>query len=88
MQRALELVVNKKISGVSLNGYPRTYRLGGAFGNYIQMTNAELAETPVAVYQDRLKAFKTYVESVETGLTVDISDAYRKNLTECPIIQD
>ncbi len=85
MQRATELVIDKTIAGSSLEGYPRTYRLCDPFGNQVAMTNVELAEIPLVDYQSRLSAFKEYVESVETGVTINLDGAYRENLTECPI---
>ena len=85
MQRATELMIDKTIAGGSLEGYPRTYRLGDSFGNHVAMTNIQLSEMPIVDYQSRLAAFKTYVESVETGVTINLDGAYRENLTECPI---
>lgn len=87
MQRATELMIDKTIAGSSLEGYPRTYRLGDSFGNHIAMTNVQLAEMPIVDYQSRLAAFKTYVESIENGVIIELEDAYRENLTECPINQ-
>nr|DAK33488.1 MAG TPA: hypothetical protein [Caudoviricetes sp.] len=85
MQRATELTINKTVGGSSISGYPRIYRLGDAFGTYSTMTNQELAEAKTEDYRARLAAFKTYVESIEIGIPIDLSEAYRENLTACPI---
>lgn len=85
MQRATELTVNKTVAGSNVSGYPHVYKLGDSFGNYVTMTSQELAEMPVDGYQARLTAFKTYVESIEIGISIDLSEAYRENLTACPI---
>lgn len=85
MQRATELVVNKKIGGVDANGYPRTYRLYDGFGSYVSVTKDALVTMPVNGYKERLMAFRLYVEAIEVGITLDISGAYKKNLTACPL---
>jgi len=85
MQRATELSIDKTVAGSSVSGYPRVYKLGDSFSNYATMTNQELAEMPVELYKERLTAFKTYVESIEVGVSIDLSEAYRENLTACPI---
>lgn len=85
MQRATELVVEKKIDGISAEGYPHTYRLYDEFDAYPSIEKKTLATILPAEYMKRLEAFKRYVESVEIGVEVDISEAYRENLTACPI---
>lgn len=85
MQRATELVVEKKIDGVNAEGYPHTYRLYDEFGSYLALEKRALATILPGDYMKRLEEFKKYVESVETGVAVDTTEAYRKNLTECPI---
>lgn len=85
MQRATELTVNKKIGGVTDSGYPRVYRLYEAFGNYTGVSVGELSEISIEKYKARLEAFKTYVESIEMGVSVDTSFAYRENHLSCPI---
>ena len=85
MQRATELTVSKEVGGANVTGYPRTYKLGDSFANNAAMTSKELAEISIELYQARLSAFKTYVESIEIGISIDLSEAYRENLTACPI---
>ena len=85
MQRATELTVTKKIGNVTVNGYPKVYKVADAFGNYVAITTDELAKLTVAEYQARLAAFKAYVEGVEAGVVVNLDEAYVKNLTACPI---
>lgn len=75
----------KKIYGVNAEGYPRTYRLYDEFGVYPSIDKSILAAILPAEYMKRLEAFKRYVESVEIGIEVDVSEAYRENLTACPI---
>lgn len=87
MQRATELVVEKKIDGISVEGYPHTYRLYDEFDVYPGVEKKTMATILPSEYIKRLEAFKKYVESIETGVTVDISEAYRENLTVCPINQ-
>lgn len=85
MQRATELVVKKIIDGKYAEGYPRVYRLYDEFGKYPSVTKTRLAELSVDDFIKRLEAFKKYVESIEIGVQVDTSEAYRENTTECPI---
>lgn len=84
-QRAAELTVNKTVGGQSIEGYPRIYRIIDAFSNYSNITLNELATMAIAEYQQRLSDFKRYVENIEVGVIVSISDAYRENLGSCPI---
>ena len=83
MQRASTLTIKKKVGDVT--EYTHTYSLLSAFGIYTSITLSELGLLSVSDFQARLAAFKTYVESVELGLTVDTTNAYRENLTACPI---
>jgi hypothetical protein len=83
MQRASTLTIEKKVGDVT--EYTHTYSLLSAFGIYTSITLSELGLLSVSDFQARLAAFKTYVESVELGLTVDTTNAYRENLTACPI---
>lgn len=83
MQRASTLTIEKKVGDVT--EYTHTYSLLSAFGIYTSITLSELGLLSVSDFQARLAAFKTYVESVELGLTVDTTNAYRENLTDCPI---
>ena len=87
MERATQLVVDKKVGGVSLSGFPHRYNLLDTFGNYIAVTRQELATMPVNTYRTRLSAFKAYIEAIETGISVDTTSAYRENTTTCPYIK-
>lgn len=82
-ERATTLTVVKSVGGVQI--YSHVYSLLSAFSTYPAITSTECAELSVANYTARLAAFKTYVESVEVGFTVDTTSAYRDNLTACPI---
>lgn len=84
MQRAVALTVDKTIGGVSVNGYPKVYKMA-AFGVLPEKSETELAQMPVEEYMDRLAAFQEYVQGIETGITVDGDGAYTRNLTSCPI---
>lgn len=85
MERATELVVDKRVGGNSIAGYPKLYKVYDSFSNYPAISKDEIAQIYKESYLARLAAFKTFVESVETGVNVDLSDTYRENLTACPI---
>lgn len=87
MERATQLVVDKKVGGISLSGFPHRYSLLDTFGNYAAVTRQELATMPVNTFKTRLSAFKVYVETIETGISVDTTGAYRENTTTCPYIK-
>lgn len=86
MQRATELVLDKRVGGNSIAGYPKVYRLCDGFQSMPSVDKEKIAQMSQESYLARLGAFKIFVESIETGLTVNTSDAYRENLTTCPII--
>nr|WP_320037195.1 hypothetical protein [uncultured Bacteroides sp.] len=83
MQRATSLTVVKTVGGVQI--YSRIYNLLSSFSTYVAITANDCARLSVADYTDRLTAFKTYVESIEIGLTVNTASAYVENTTACPI---
>ena len=85
MQRAVEFVVTKKINDEVAEGYPHTYSLKQAFGNYQEVTENQLAQMLIGDYKARLSAFKTYVESVDMGAVVDKESAYSENTGLCPL---
>lgn len=94
-QRSLTMTVSKTVAGYVVDGYPRIYYGRNEFTYngtvYAAITPLGLATIPVAIYEARLAAFKSYVEQVELGLDVDEStvvgsEAYRENLTACPIL--
>lgn len=84
MQRATQLVVDKKVGGASLFGYPRTYSFLDTFGNYIALSRQQLAALSITSYRARLSAFKSYIETIETGISIDITEAYKENTSACP----
>lgn len=83
MERATTLVIEKKIGDIMVAGYPHTYKLTDAFGNYPAITDLEIISNED--FLKRLSDFKNYVENIEVGITVNIEEAYRENLTACPI---
>lgn len=87
MERATQLVVDKKVGGVSLSGFPHGYSLLDTFENYVAVTRLELATMPVGTYRARLNAFRAYIEVIETGISVDTMSAYRENTTTCPYVK-
>jgi hypothetical protein len=82
-ERATTITVVKSVGGAQV--YSHSYSFLAAFGTYSAITSTECAELSIANYTARLAAFKAYVESVEIGLTVDTTAAYRDNLNACPI---
>lgn len=85
MERASMLVVDKKIGETLVAGYPRTYSLTDAFGNFTAVSESELESMTTDSYKNRLAGLKNYVQGIEVGLVVDITNAYRENLVSCPI---
>lgn len=84
MQRATQLVIDKKVGGVSLSDYPRTYNFLDTFGNYIAINSQQLASLSIYSYRARLSAFKNYVEKIETGLSINTTEAYKESSSACP----
>ena len=89
------MIVNKTIAGVQAEGYPRTYYGRNEFTYnaivYPAIEPLTMATMPVVDYEARLAAFNSYVETIEQALDVDATtivggEAYRENLTACPII--
>ena len=90
MERSLTVIIEKRIGGIIQQGYPVTYQGRNAFGSYPAITVDQMVSMSVEDYNTRLTDFKTYVESREIGLSfstdlVEGFDAYRENLTVCPI---
>lgn len=83
MQRAGSVTVTKKTGEVVI--YNHVYSFLDAFSSYPAINATQLAEMSVADYQARLAAFKTYVDSREIGISLDLAVAYRQNLGSCPI---
>lgn len=84
MQRASQLVIDKKVGGISLSGYPRTYSFLDTFGNYIAINHQQLASLSIGSYIVRLSAFKNYVETIETGISINTTEAYKESSSACP----
>ena len=88
VERTLTLTVSKKINGVLQSGYPIVYngRIAFVQGSnlYEALSPYEMAILLDADYNARLADFKAYVESIEVGLTIDTTEAYKLNITSCP----
>ena len=86
---SLTLQVSLIIAGKIMPGYPINYQGRNTFtynGNtYPDITVLQMRQMTHNDFLARLTDFKAYVESIELGLTIDISGAYRENLTSCPI---
>ena len=94
-QRSLTLVVDLTVKGVRPVGYPHNYygRLQFTWNGvtYPSITTLQLATMPIADFNERLAAFNALVESLESGLVIAAvteagKEAYKDNLTACPII--
>ena len=85
MERAYELTVSRRVNGANVEGYPRVYRMTDDFGIFTSIRKEEIGTMSIAQYKARLKAFAQYIENVEIGVKVNTEEAYRKNLTSCPI---
>lgn len=94
MQRSLTLLIDKTIAGVQVEGYPHTYYGRDEFSingvTYPAIDNEKMVTMPTNEYLNRLSAFKSYVEALEPGLsmekdTIEGGEAYRENLDACPI---
>lgn len=77
-QRATVLTVNKTVGGESIKGYPRTYKVCDPFKFYLETTTDAIARMSIEEYEKRIEAFAAYVESIETGLTINRDEAYKK----------
>lgn len=90
MERSLTVIIEKRIGGIIQQGYPVTYQGRNAFGSYPAITVDQMVSMPTDDYNARLEAFKMFVESREVGFSFSTDlvagyDAYRENLTACPI---
>lgn len=93
-QRSLSLQITKTIGSQIQDGYPKTYQGRSQFiwndNFYESITANEMALISLDDFNARLADFKSYVESLEVGLSVDDSltvgnEAYKTNTTTCPI---
>lgn len=96
IQIASQITVDKKVSGVSITGYPKNYSILSAFtagGNsYGVLTETQFQQLPNSDYLTRLADFKIYVQQAEGIASVDAIteegyEAYKTNTTSCPIGQ-
>ena len=95
IERSLTLIVTKKMNDNIQTGYPVTYQGRNAFTHnsvsYPAITPFEMSILADTDYNARLAAFQAYIESIEVGLDIDTQtieggEAFRENLTVCPII--
>lgn len=74
-KRSLTLSVSKTLAGVVAQGYPKTYRGMDAFTyqsiEYKAISSELLSTMPVETFENRVIAFKKYVETQEPGLRID-----------------
>jgi len=86
---SLTIQVSLIIGGRVMSGYPIIYQGRNAFsfnGNsYPAITVSQLKGMNHVTFLARLADFKAYVESIEVGLTIDTTEAYKQNLNSCPI---
>ena len=73
-KRSLTISVTKRIANELAPGYPRIYYGQNSFDwnnvNYPSISDEELSLMSVNKYNERLTAFKAYVESQESGLII------------------
>ena len=93
-ERSLTVKISKTKSGIIQPGYPITYqgRNSFAFNNvsYPVIDVFAMSSMSEADYNIRLEAFKSYVQTQESGLnfSTDLiagNTPYHENLTSCPI---
>jgi hypothetical protein len=70
-ERSLKVTVYKKVGGNYVQGYPKTYDGQQSWGNpsYPTLTDTQARQLSDADYSARLLAFKSYVESIEPGVS-------------------
>lgn len=92
--RCTTVTVDKKdADGASLTGYPVTESFLDAFDSEPAITELELRQMTDTQYQNRLAAFKTYLESNHSGLDHDAalvagSEPNGTDSMLCPIGQE
>ena len=86
---SLTIQVSMIIGGRVMSGYPVIYQGRNAFAYnghaYPAITVLQMRQMKHTDFLTRLADFKAYVESIETGLSIDATDAYKINTTNCPI---
>lgn len=79
-QRASTVVIDRKISGISQSGYPKSYNILNAFTQagvvYAVLTSDAYAKLSVTVFNSRLAAFKAHIEELNPGFVLDTTGAY------------
>lgn len=68
ISRSLKVAITKKIGGVTVLGYPKTYDGQGAFPGYLALTDTQFAQLSDADFTTRYNDFVNYVEFVEAGV--------------------
>lgn len=84
-QRATVLIIDKKIAGESVTGYPRTYNLGNEFKDYPWISSSTLMLISHRQYETRLIDFVEYVvetEEIPSGI-INTDNATKMNFKEC-----
>lgn len=93
-ERSLTVQISLTIAGVLQPSYPHTYQGRNAFTwdgvDYPTISPCDMQMMSYADYATRLADFELYVQSIEVGLdissvTVAGKEAYRDNITSCPI---
>lgn len=92
--RSLTIEVTKYIDGKVASGYPKQYDGKSGFTwnytEYQQITEYDLQRLDMSIFNLRLEAWKSYVESIESGLNMatdlDVGfPAYKEDSYLCPI---
>jgi hypothetical protein len=76
---ARALVVRKTVSGQAIPGYPRQYSILNEFTGHPSITSDAWSKMDAETREDRIEAFKTYVNQLE-NINVDdtaINEVYR-----------
>ena len=85
---SLTIQVSMQIGGRVVSGYPIVYQGRNAFTfnghSYPAITVLQLRQLKHTDFLARLADFKAYVESIEVGLAIDDTEAYKLNTTSCP----
>lgn len=78
--RAIIVSIDRKISGISQSGYPKSYNILNAFiqaeVTYTALTSDAFAKLSVSLFNARLAAFKAHIEELNPGFVVDLTHAY------------
>lgn len=92
--RSLTIEITKYSNGTIVSGYPKEYDGKSGFTwnevEYELISENQLAELDDLLYTQRLAAWQSYVESIESGLDLDTDldpsyPAYKEDPEACPI---